>query len=82
MRHCLLPVDPRLHQLQLDVVQVMQGLHHLHQPVLRWMVVLGEDRGLGQTCEPSVRAWRQLSILTEQGLRLQDKPVETVRGWK
>lgn len=75
-------MDPRLHQLQLDVVQVMQGLHHLHQPVLRWMVVLGEDRGLRQTCEPSVGAWCQLSTLSEQGFRLQDKSVETVRGWK
>ena len=50
-------MNARLHRLQLDVVQVIDGLHYLHQPVLGRVVVLGEDWRLRKAGEPGVGSW-------------------------
>lgn len=68
--------------LQVDVVQVIAGVHRLHHPALRSVQVQGEERGLWHVQELGHGAWRETAVGLEGHLRLQDVTVEAAGGEK
>lgn len=65
--------------VQVDVVQVVAGVHRLHHPALWSVQVQGEQGGLRHVQELGHGARGEAAIGLEQHLRLQHVTVEAVR---